>query len=136
MQTIMANDPPGDTVDLVVTVSEIKSEQGGQLIIALFQGSDTWLTPDGDVASFVTPVTDQSEVQTTFHGLPLDQEFAISVVHDKNSNNKMDFRWLPPGPAEGIGVSNNTMRMGPPEFQPAVINMQGSPTFITIPLQY
>ena len=45
-------------------------------------------------------------------------EYAVICYHDRNDNNKMDFR--PNGmPEEDFGASNNVMNFGPPSYENA-----------------
>jgi len=53
----------------------------------------------------------------TFENL-LPGEYAIICYHDRNNNDKMDFR--PNGmPDEDYGASNNVMNFGPPSYENA-----------------
>ena len=45
-------------------------------------------------------------------------EYAIICYHDKNGNNKMDFKQNGM-PLENYGASNNNMTFGPPKFEDA-----------------
>jgi uncharacterized protein (DUF2141 family) len=45
-------------------------------------------------------------------------EYAIICYHDKNNNNKMDFK-TNGMPLESYGASNNIMNFGPPKFEDA-----------------
>ena len=45
-------------------------------------------------------------------------EYAIICYHDKNNNNKMDFK-SNGMPLEDFGASNNNMTFGPPQFEDA-----------------
>ncbi|MDB4973827.1 MAG: hypothetical protein JWN48_2168 [Myxococcaceae bacterium] len=47
--------------------------------------------------------------------------YAVSVIHDENTNNELDMRWLPwPKPLEGVGISNDPdNKAGPPKWETA-----------------
>jgi uncharacterized protein (DUF2141 family) len=50
-------------------------------------------------------------------------EYAISIYHDKNDNNQMDF--APNGmPKEDYGSSNNDMSFGPPNWTASKFNVE------------
>ena len=52
--------------------------------------------------------------------------YAISLFHDKNNNNQMDFE--PNGmPKEMYGVSNNVMSYGPPQWSDAKFEVGSEP---------
>jgi len=63
--------------------------------------------------------------------------YAISVLHDENSNKDME-RTKIGIPKEGFGFSNNTASLGPPSFKKAKIELQaGQPeTIISINMKY
>ena len=55
---------------------------------------------------------------------PADGTYAIAVVHDENSNNKMDMALFMP--KEGFGFSRNpTITVGPPSFKSASFVVAG-----------
>lgn len=50
--------------------------------------------------------------------------YAVALVHDENSNNKMDLRLFLP--REGFGMSNNpAIGMGKPKFKPSAFIVNG-----------
>ena len=53
-------------------------------------------------------------------------DYAISIIHDKNQNKKMDMKWFPyPHPGELSGTSNNaTATIGPPSFADAKFSLK------------
>ncbi|HPQ07631.1 MAG TPA: DUF2141 domain-containing protein [Bacteroidia bacterium] len=62
-------------------------------------------------------------------------KYAISVLHDENENNKIDFNFIGI-PKEGYGFSNNPKIMfGPPGFDDCVINFTNN-SKIEIVLKY
>jgi uncharacterized protein (DUF2141 family) len=70
-----------------------------------------------------------------FHDLPYGT-FAVSVLHDENSNNKMDTNFIGI-PKEGFGASNNPKgRMGPPLFDDAKFDLKSSSKSIEINIKY
>ena len=63
-------------------------------------------------------------------------EYAVSVLHDKNSNGKMDTNLIGV-PREGYGVSNNVNpKMRAPRFEEALFFLNASEIRISILLSY
>ncbi len=105
---------------LTVRVNGIKSVQGS-LYIAIYNQENGWLKDEGSYKQTVIPVTDVAH--TVKYELPNGQ-YAVQTFQDVNSNGKLDMRWLPPGPSEPWGVSNNrTDRLGPPRYSDAVFTL-------------
>jgi uncharacterized protein (DUF2141 family) len=62
--------------------------------------------------------------------------YAVSVLHDENSNNKMDTNFIGI-PKEGFGASNNPRgRMGPPLFDDAKFDLKSASKSIEINIKY
>jgi len=62
--------------------------------------------------------------------------YALSVLHDENSNNKMDTNFIGI-PKEGFGASNNPKgRMGPPTFDDAKFDLKSTSKSIEINIKY
>lgn len=75
--------------------------------------------------------------KTTFilKNIPLGQ-YAISLLHDENKNEKMDKNLLGI-PKEGYGFSNNmTLKFGPPSFEETKFNFHKSEQKIQISMKY
>ncbi len=115
----------GAQATLKVTVTGIRAEQGGEVIVSLFDRESAWLTLDSALAvQRIVPEADSALVQ--FEGLTVGARYAVAVVHDRNGNGKMDMRWLPwPKPKEGAGVSNNHVRAGKPRYAEATFAATG-----------
>ena len=63
-----------------------------------------------------------------------DGTYAVSFVHDKNSNGKMDKNFMGI-PKEDYGCSNNAKGfMGPPKWEDAKFELKGADKSITISL--
>ncbi len=57
-----------------------------------------------------------SKMEVTIPGIP-EGEYAVKIIHDENSNGKLDTNFLGI-PREGFGFSNNAKPgMGPPAFE-------------------
>ncbi|NTW10243.1 MAG: DUF2141 domain-containing protein [Chlorobiaceae bacterium] len=62
--------------------------------------------------------------------------YAISVVHDENSNGKLDKNFIGI-PKEGVGVSNNPkIGMGGPKFDPCTFMLNNGQIELTIAMKY
>lgn len=119
-----------------VTVEGVKAAQGGALIVALFDSDQSWPKHDAVVSRQVVKVTDTTML-IVFEKIETGQSYAIQVFHDSNRNNKLDFRWFPyPKPKEGVGVSNNNRRLGPPSYEKALFRTDQRRTDLTIKLGY
>jgi uncharacterized protein (DUF2141 family) len=109
--------------NIIVTVVNIRPDQEGSLIFALYKGDEHWLDLKEAFATKVIPVQADS-VTILFEKIQFDSIYAVQVVHDKNGNGKLDFRKFPfPKPKEGTGVSNNHIRMGPPDYNEAKFSL-------------
>lgn len=119
-----------------VTVTRIRVEQAGTLLVELYDHASGWLTLDSARAVRRVPVSTDSVV-VRFDSLPADTGYAIAVVHDKNGNGKLDMRWFPfPKPKEGAGVSNDHVRMGKPKYEDARFQVSDTTEQVRIPLHY
>jgi uncharacterized protein (DUF2141 family) len=63
-------------------------------------------------------------------------KYALSILHDQNSNQKMDKTWYGK-PKEGFGVSTNPeIGFGPPDFDESIVNINEKNSHILIKLNY
>lgn len=70
-----------------------------------------------------------------FSGLPYGR-YAVSVLHDENSNGRLDATWLGL-PREGVGASNDpASRLGPPSFKAAAFELLSEKMQIGISVRY
>ena len=106
------------------------------MCVSLYQGENVWLEPGKEYLKRVLPMSEGDETSIVFSGLPIDQEFALQVVHDRNSNGELDFQWFPPKPEEGVGVSNNNFRMGPPDYEAATFRLEVDAKTLLIDMRY
>ncbi len=62
--------------------------------------------------------------------------YAVSVLHDENSNGKMDKTFIGI-PKEGFGTSNNPkIRMGPPSFAESKFDLESKDLTLNINMNY
>jgi len=121
----------GATGDLIVELTDIASDEGS-VIFAMWSGPEGWLGEDPLREGSVNIVAGQSSIR--FDGLPYG-EYAISVYHDRNGNQKLDtglFRI----PKEPIGTSNDAkIRFGPPKYEDARFLVDQPSLTIKIPVK-
>lgn len=121
---------------IIVDIEQIEADRAGNLIIALFDAEGSWPKHDSALGRQTVPVSG-SEMQVRFESVVTGRPYAVQVLHDSNTNNKLDFRWFPyPKPKEGVGVSNNNRKIGPPSFEKALFRADTNQTTIAIQLSY
>ncbi len=106
-----------ETVSLKVTIPNASSDTG-KMMIGIYV-KDTFMKGaplQGTSVAIVDGVA-----TATFDNLPVG-EYAITVVHDKNENGRMDYENGMPG--EPYGLSNNPMSYGPPQWDEAKITLK------------
>jgi uncharacterized protein (DUF2141 family) len=124
----------GPAVTMQVMASGFKSTKG-QAIVAIYGSKDSWLKLDRAVKVVKMPLSGTS-LQVSFSLPP--GVYAASVIHDENSNGKLDMQWFPiPKPAEGAGVSNDaTASIGPPSYGDARFEMTDKGAALAIKIRY
>ncbi|MCA9659158.1 MAG: DUF2141 domain-containing protein [Myxococcales bacterium] len=120
--------------DLAVRLSGFRSDDG-KVMVALFRGSDGFPTnPDKAFRSAITKIRGK-RASVDFADLP-PGEYAVSVIHDENDNDKLDTNFLGI-PKEGIGTSNNAKaRFGPPKFRDAKFTVRDADVTQRITMAY
>ena len=134
----IAASAPGDAsaVAVVVTAVGIRADQGGSLVFALYRDKASWLDEDKAFLKKVVKVKSDS-ITVTFEGVPHDSSYAVEIIHDRNENGRLDMRKFPyPRPKEGGGVSNNTFRLGPPDYDKARFVLAGPAVSVRIGMRY
>ena len=113
---------------LTVIVDGFK-ETKGKLMIGIYNSSSTFMKKT--YKGYAAEVTDTSLEFSV--ELP-EGEYAISVYHDENDNNKLDTGVFGI-PTEGYGFSNNVKGfMGPPSFKESKFSLTKDNTLIRINL--
>lgn len=117
--------------NLEVRIANIKNDKG-ELLIGLYT----------DEANFPRKTTDGKIVKASKDVVIVEFQdlkpgaYAISVLHDENSNKDMDQNKIGI-PKEGFGFSNNARAsFGPPSFDKAKIFLHSKDTLISIDLKY
>lgn len=103
-----------ETFDLTIEITGM-SKNTGKVFIALYDKKESFLKND---AKGTNAVVENKKAIAHFKGLKKG-EYAISLFHDENDNNKMDTKIFGI-PKEPYGFSNDaTGFMGPPKFEDA-----------------
>lgn len=107
---------PIDTTYKLAQLSfEIKTFKNttGQVVVALFNSSSNY-SNNNIYKSFITPIT-STVMKIDFDSIP-SGTYALSCIHDENSNNVLDQNVFGI-PTEGYGFSNNPgITFGQPSF--------------------
>jgi len=118
--------------NLEVKIDNIKNDNG-DILIGLYSGGNSFprKTSDGRIVK-----ASKDGVTVAFHDLK-PGPYAVSVLHDENSNKDMDQDRIGI-PKEGFGFSNNARGFGPPSFDKAKFQIQPGTkdTLISIDLRY
>lgn len=120
--------------DIVVEVSGLKNLEGNLCIALFYDGSGFPTNQDKTTIKKIVPVKSKKMTFTLpniKYGV-----YALSVVHDENKNNKIDFHLLG-FPKEGYGVSNNIRNtFGPPKFSDCAFALYSDVKHIKIDIYY
>ena len=103
---------------LIVHITKIDTTIDGQIVAKLHRGLETWLK-DAEVINEVKALPDNDTVVVKFEDIIFSKYYAVQVFHDEDLDGEIDFSFFPPGPEEGVGISNNNLSMGPPRFKDA-----------------
>ena len=117
-----------ETVDLTIEISGMETDKG-KVFVALYNSEKIFLKSSKATKGTSTTVKDGKAV-AHFKGIKKG-EYAVSLFHDENENNKMDTKIFGI-PKEPYGFSNNaTGFMGPPKYKDAKFSLESNKT-ITI----
>jgi uncharacterized protein (DUF2141 family) len=98
---------------LKITINKVRNNKG-VLVVTLFKHANSYMK-DFSVSKTIPAA---SQVVLTFDNLQ-EGEYAITVMHDENNNNKFDSNFIGI-PKEGTGFSNNaSATFGPPSWEKA-----------------
>jgi len=126
----------GFAADFSITVENIKSTKGS-LVVALYSpetSSAFPAHPEKALKEKIVPI--EGERQTIVFENLSDGNYAVSVVHDENGNDRMDHNFLGL-PKEGFGFSNNpSLWKGVPGFDVVSVPVSASNQKIIIKLNY
>lgn len=125
---------PAQSGCITVNIRELKKPEGmlGVLLYSSKQGFPD--KPDRALARRVKKISG-TEHEVRFENIPYGT-YAVSVLHDENSNGKMDKTFIGI-PREGFGVSNNPkIRTGPPKFSEALFSLDQKQAEVTVTMKY
>ncbi len=126
---------PADSV-IHVEISGLRNDNG-QILCALYSSAQAEAFPkkaDKAVARLTAKIAERRAV-CDFSGVA-PGTYAVSVVHDENSNGKLDTNFIGM-PREGVGASNDAKgRMGPPKFGAASFRYESGRMDLKIHLRY
>jgi len=117
-----------------VEISGLRSDKG-QMLCALFSSADAFPTKADKAVARLTAKIAERQAICDFTGVA-PGIYAVSVVHDENSNGKLDRNFIGI-PREGVGASNDAKgHMGPPKFGPASFHYEGGRLDLKIHANY
>lgn len=117
--------------EIVVIVEGLKNSKG-TVMVGLFDNDDDFLERPvrGEVAAI-----NSRAATVVFRGLRPGR-YALSVIHDENSNGKLDRNALGI-PKEGFAFGNNAMGLfGPPSFEKASVIFDNRAIRQTLKMRY
>lgn len=131
-----AQTPPPAPPDSVihVEISGLRNDKG-QMLCALFSSAEAFpKKPERAAARLTSKIVDR-RATCDFTGVA-PGTYAVSVVHDENSNGKMDTNFIGI-PREGVGASNDAKgHMGPPKFSAASFRYESGRLTLKIHVNY
>ena len=129
---VMAADEPA-TGTLVVTFEGLRTAKG-MIRACLTRDPKLFLKCDKDPAAFKASVAAGPNAHMDFAHVP-PGDYVLAVIHDENSNNKVDtFVGIP---REGVGFSRNpAMTFGPPKYDAAKFHVGNAPGALSVKLKY
>lgn len=106
----------------------------GEIVCALFDRADKFPKESGAYAGTYTPITDRRAL-CRFEGVAAGR-YAAAVFHDEDGDRKL--KTVLGMPREGYGFSNDARpgTFGPPKFETAAFDFDGSSKRVTIRLTY
>jgi uncharacterized protein (DUF2141 family) len=126
---------PAESV-IHVDISGLRSDTG-QMLCALYSSAQAEAFPkkaEKAVARLTARIAEGQAV-CEFTGI-VPGTYAVSVVHDENSNGKLDTNFIGM-PREGVGASNDARgHMGPPKFRVAAFPYAGGRLDLKIHVRY
>ncbi|MEO8102712.1 MAG: DUF2141 domain-containing protein [Betaproteobacteria bacterium] len=116
--------------DIDVDITGI-TEQKGEILVALFNQAEGWPRKGTGTTRARAQV---GKVRVSFTDLP-EGDYAVSVIHDRNSNGKLDANLIGM-PTEPYGFSNDVAgKFGPPSFDQAKFRLDMAHQSISVRLK-
>jgi len=117
-----------------VEISGLRNDKG-QVLCALFSSAEAFPKKAEKAVARLTSKIAERQATCDFTGVA-PGTYAVSVVHDENSNGKMDTNFIGM-PREGVGASNNAKgHMGPPKFRAASFRYESGRLDLKIRVNY
>jgi uncharacterized protein (DUF2141 family) len=117
-----------------IDISGLRSDKG-QVLCALFSSAEAFPTKADKAVARLTAKIGERQAVCDFTGVAAGT-YAVSVVHDENSNGKLDRNFIGM-PREGVGASNDAKgHMGPPKFSAASFRYKGGRLDLKIHVNY
>lgn len=117
--------------DLRVRVEGVRSDRG-RILVAVCS-AESFLAPTCERTGAAPARTGTTELVVT--DIP-PGIYAVQAIHDENGNGSVD-RNLLGLPREGLGFSRDApMRMGPPRFSDAAIDLRGTGGTLSFTMRY
>lgn len=125
---------PSNEHRLHVDIEGLRNDKGQ--VLCELHTSATWLSKENSKAVVLAKsLIAHNRATCEFSGIAAGQ-YAVSVIHDENSNGKLDKNFLGM-PREGFGMSNNVIpRFGPPQFEAVAFSFAGDTSEIKIVMRY
>jgi uncharacterized protein (DUF2141 family) len=119
---------------LELSLTGLRSQKGNVLVCISANPKFFPKTCDKDPASIKVRVASGQATRITVPDMP-PGTYALAIIHDENSNNKMDMKAILP--AEGFGFSRNPRIMfGPPSFKAAAFTVAAGGNSLTVKIGY
>ena len=121
--------------DLIhVEIAGLRSDKG-EILCALFSSPGDFPKRADKAVMRSKAAIARSHAICEFPGAP-PNTYAVSVIHDENSNGKLDTNFMGI-PREGVGASNNAKgHFGPPRFDAASFRYPGGRLDLKITITY
>lgn len=121
------------SVALSVRLTDLRNTRG-RVAVALFDSSERFPDQKGALRGKIAKI-EGSRAYVRFEGLK-PGTYAVAVLHDENSNDKMDFN-LVGMPLEGFGFSNDaTVWFGPPSYDSAAFRLPAGGGQVRVKVRY
>jgi len=133
LTTASGESSANDSISVYVTIEGFKNEEGICRLL-LFE-SEKGFPDSHEYAELAFGGNIQGKkVEFSFRVRP--GKYAISILHDENSNKEMDKTWYGK-PKEGFGVSNNPeVGFSQPDFEESAVNLDENNNYLVIRLNY
>ena len=122
-----------DSVNVKISITGFKTDKG--LCRLLVYDNEKGFPEDPDHALLISS-SEIKNKRTDFSFMIPSGTYAISILHDENSNEKLDKTWYGK-PKEGFGISNNPRtKFGPPSFEESSVRIDQENTEFDIRMLY